>query len=138
MSTCDSKSWADMDEWVVQTPCTYVSMASRNIKKDQVEFERPDQSGSDDSSDFSDFTTIVSKKKRDMTKKCENAVLQWAKNKGQTSKQFTKCCEDIICNRCSSPYIFTEKMKEKYAQNKWNTPKICKTCSQTRYAERKI
>ena len=89
--------------------------------------------------DFSDFI-VVSNKKKDMTKKCENAVLQWAKNKGSTK---TNACEtngdqEIICNRCALPFVLNAVTKEKYTERGWKMPKICKFCSQSRYEERKM
>jgi hypothetical protein len=96
----------------------------------------PDESGSD----FSDFTVVTSRKKKDMTKKCENAVLQWAaRSKGQAAQPVSKCSgdEELICNRCALPFIFNAKTKEKYVERGWKVPKICKVCSQTRFEERR-
>lgn len=95
-------------------------------------------------SDFSDFTVVSYKKKQTM-KKCESAILHWAKTKGQSQAQdrsrVTKPiskCDEIICNRCALPFVFNAKTKQKYAEKGWKTPKICKVCSQMRFEDRKI
>jgi hypothetical protein len=108
----------------------------------------------DNESDFSDFTVVRKKRtnkteKNDITKKCESAVLQWAKNKDIKPQQYpgnnvkkpiaTKCCgdEEIICNRCGLPFVYSAKTKEKYAEKGWKAPKICKPCSQMRFEDRR-
>jgi len=70
--------------------------------------------------------------KKHIQKKCEFAVLQWAKNKKVSTCNID---EEIICNRCSSPFIFNVLSKKKYEEKGWKSPKICKSCSQMRYKE---
>jgi len=140
---CTSKSWADIQEHEDEVASSrsmsplpklsYALIASKGT----VPSECIDKV--DESDDDSDFIVVTRKRceKKDMVKKCEGAVLQWAKTKGQVSK--TKCNEDdeIICNRCSSPFVFNAKTKEKYTEKGWKAPKICKMCSQVRFEERK-
>jgi hypothetical protein len=158
---CASKSWADMQEDYedevassrslspVAKP-SYALIVSKGVDP-CLDFECLEGSDSidDSASDFSDFT-VVSHKKKNMAK-CESAILQWAKSKGRKEAgsrwplvdaylegQINKCDDEIICNRCSSPFLFNAKSKEKYAEKGWKAPKICKTCSQMRFEERKI
>lgn len=75
-------------------------------------------------------------------KKCENAVIQWAKtnnnSKSTSSVNKLRCGdEEIICNRCAIPFVYTRETKQKNAERGWKTPKICKVCSHIRYQDRK-
>ncbi len=151
----NNMSWADMEDEEdarsvsPATKLSYASIASKGVLATTnniyvstwgSDSEFGSESVDDSASDFSDFTVVSHKKhNKQMLTKCENAVVQWAKNKGQISKP-NKCNGDdeIICNRCSSPFIFNAKTKEKYAEKKWTAPKICKMCSQMRYEERNI
>jgi hypothetical protein len=134
-------SWADMEDENFEVPIvkklSYASIASKGVviaNDTKIVCEKT----IDDDNDF-----IVVSRKQAM-KKCENAVLQWAKTKGQgqgsrDSKCVTKCVtdEEIICNRCGLPFVFNLNMKQKYAEKNWKTPKICKVCSQMRFEDRK-
>lgn len=85
----------------------------------------------------SDFTLVQSRtKKKSSMAKCESALAEWARNKG--SKPVVKCSgdEQIVCKRCSAPFVFGEKAKERYAERGWKMPKICKACSQARFEEK--
>lgn len=89
------------------------------------------------SSDFSDFTVVKSKSaKKESIAKCESALTEWVKNKG--SRSVTKCSSDeqLVCKRCSAPFVFSEQAKEKYAERGWKVPKICKPCSQARFEDK--
>jgi len=96
-----------------------VVMANNPLENNQVD-ENP--------CDPNDGFTLVCKKKQ--IKKCENAVLQWAKNKSTTD-------EEIICVRCALPFLFNKHMKQRYNERGWKVPKVCKVCSQIRYEDRK-
>ncbi len=132
---CISKSWADTETASSSSSSScpslklsYASVASKGLVK--CESVR-------DSVRDSDF--IVVSHKKDMEKKCESAVLQWAKNRSQSSKPSSKCIDnddEIICSHCSTPFIFGVKMKERYTTNGWKAPKICKMCSQLRYEKK--
>jgi hypothetical protein len=111
----------------VQKP-SYASITSKNV---------PSSESDECAADFTDFTVV----KKKIMKKCETAVLEWAKR--QTEKPISMCRdeelrdEELICNRCALPFVFSMKTKEKYAERGWKIPKICKICSQTRFEERK-
>lgn len=112
---------------------SYATIVTKGIFSDSVSDSVTDSVSISDSD--SDFTVVSHARKRDMTKKCENAVFQWANNKGLVPKS-EKSCDEIICNRCSSPFVFPSKMKERYVEKGWVAPKICKMCSQIRFEER--
>lgn len=130
---------------------SYACIASKGVKCSEVESvvetmhassEVESESVDDNASDFSDFTLVRKKRsnkqditKQDMTKRCESAVLQWAKNKSQEKRSCTD--EEISCTRCGIPFLFSTKTKQKYAEKGWKTPKICKVCCQLRYEDRK-
>ncbi len=84
--------------------------------------------------DDNDGFMIVKKKEKEMKKKCETAVFEWAMNKGKVPSS-TDTSNDIICCRCALPFVFNENMKMRYVQKGWKVPKICKICSQARFEE---
>jgi hypothetical protein len=123
---CDDEGNQDVN---ISVPFSYASIVSRSIDNDAEKKECVDN--------FDDFVVVVSKKKI-MTKKCEDAVLEWVKNKGFDVEP--KVCDDdeFICNRCALPFVVNQTMKIKYEQRGWKIPKICKVCSQNRFEERRI
>jgi hypothetical protein len=115
-------SWADMDEEeekqeVHCNPCpSYASVAKLGIP---------------DSVSDSDSVRIA---------KCESALLEWVKNKNSSivvnrdspnNKQ-----KQITCQVCFDPFIFDEKMKNKYVERGWKMPKTCRSCCQSRHETR--
>jgi hypothetical protein len=130
----------DMEASVPVTKLSYVSIASKGVVIANNTTKADSGSKCETISTDDDFT-VVSKKKKQTVKKCETAVLQWAKTKGQAqvvSKPVTKCDsdEEIVCNRCGLPFVFNKGMKQRYAEKGWKTPKICKVCSQMRFEDR--
>lgn len=143
----DKHSWSDEDDdttkttktvstakvlTIVEEPTTkikisYVSIASRNVCLTHQEPESEPE--------------VEVDPKKEMTQKCENAVLEWVEQrKRKTKKINTESVpkdQKIICNRCSVSFIFTQESKEKYEKKGWKAPKICTVCSQERYEERK-
>jgi len=126
-----SKSWADLEDEAEAAEAAKLSYAS--VVKGWTSGESETGETGEDEDEGSEFTVVSYKRREKDRKQIEiavtNAVNQWAMT-------FPQSTEKLICSKCSNSFFFSVRMKEKYAEKGWKTPKICKSCSQLRYEKR--